>query len=85
MESPASHVVVWGVFRLQNKTVVTINIKDAGNGTCLVGADLQLIFGSRADKDKALFFKTDKIWQKHLNVEMTKAVSIIEGLSENVS
>jgi hypothetical protein len=42
--------------------------------------DVQLIFASKADRDKALFFKTDKIWQKHINVEMTKAISIIETL-----
>ena len=45
-------------------------------------ADLRLIFASKADKDRAVFFKTDQIWQKHMYEEMTKAVSIVESLSD---
>ncbi len=82
MESPVSRVVVWGIFRLQNKTDLTIRLKGNGDGTYMMTADLRLIFASKADKDKAIFLKTDQIWQKHMNVEMTKAVSIVESLSD---
>ena len=44
-------------------------------------ADLRLIFASKADKDKAVFFKADQIWQKHMDEEMAKAVFIVESLS----
>lgn len=82
MESPVSRIVIWGIFRSQNKTVLTIRLKDKGDGTYFMTADLRLIFASKAEKDKAVFFKTDQIWQKHMNEEMTKAVSIIESLSD---
>ena len=82
MESPVSHVVVRGILRLQNKTDLTIRLKDNGDGTYFMTADLRLIFASKADKDKAVFFKTDQIWQKHMYEEMTKAVSIVESWSD---
>ena len=82
MESPVSHVVVRGILRLQNKTDLTIRLKDNGDGTYFMTADLRLIFASKADKDRAVFFKTDQIWQKHMYEEMTKAVSIVESLSD---
>ena len=78
MESPASRAVVWGFFRLKYKTALTINIKNNRNGTCLMTSNLELVFTTKADKDKALFFKADKIWQKHMNEEMTKAVAMVE-------
>lgn len=80
MESPASRVVVWGIFRFQNRTELTIRLKDAGDGAYMMTADLRLIFASKTDKDKAVFFKTDRVWQKHMDAEMTKAVSIVESL-----
>lgn len=82
MESPVSRVVVWGIFRLQNKTDLTIRLKDNGDGTYFMTADLRLVFASEADKDKAVFFKVDQIWKKHMYEEMTKAVSIVESLSD---
>ena len=81
MESPVSRIVVWGIFRLQNKSDLTIRLKDNGDGTYFMTADLRLIFASKADKDKAVFFKADQIWQKHMDEEMTKAVFIVESLS----
>jgi hypothetical protein len=82
MESPVSRVVVWGIFRLQNKTDLTIRLKDNGDGTYFMTADLRLVFASEADKDKAVFFKVDQVWKKHMYEEMTKAVSIVESLSD---
>ena len=81
MASPVSHVVVLGIFRLQNKTVLTIKLKNNGDGTYLMTSDLNLIFASKADKQRAVSFKADRIWQKHMNEEMTKAVTIVESLS----
>ncbi len=80
MESPASRVRTGVFFRLQYKTILTIKIKNNGDGTCLMTSDLDLVFASKADKNKALSFKADKIWQKHMNEEMTKTVAIVESL-----
>ncbi|GEM_PF-5731575 len=80
IESPASRAVVWGLFRLQNKTILTIRLRNNGNGTYLMTSDLELVFASKSDKGKAMFFKADKIWQKHMNEEMTKAIAIVESL-----
>lgn len=80
MESPASRVAAWGFLRLQYKTTLTIKIENNRDGTCLMMSDLDLVFASKADKRKALSFKADKIWQKHMNEEMTRAVAIVELL-----
>ncbi len=78
--SPISRAVIWGIIRFQNKTILTIGVKRNEKGACLVTADLQLVFSSKSDKNKAIFFQADRIWQKHMNIEMTKAVSIVESL-----
>lgn len=83
MESPISRVLIWKLFRMQNKTILTIKIKDNKDGTYAITSDVELIFASKADKDKALSFKADKIWQKHVNTEMTKALEII-NLLDNI-
>lgn len=78
--SPATRVIVRKFFRMQNKTILTIRLKDNNDGTYLMMSDLDLIFASKSDKAKAVSLKADKIWQKHMNDEMTKALSIIESL-----
>ena len=80
MESPVTYVVVQKFFRLQNKTILTIKFKDNKDGTFLMTSDLDLVFASKFDKEKAIFFKADKIWQKHINEEMTQAVAIVESI-----
>ncbi len=80
MVSPATHVAARRFFRLQNKTILTIKLEDNKDGTCLMTSDLELIFVSKSDKEKAVSFKADKIWQKHMNEEMAKALAIIESL-----
>jgi hypothetical protein len=80
MVSPATRVVVGKFFRMQNKTILTIKVKDNKDGTYLMTSDLDLIFASKSDKAKAVSFKADKIWQEHMNEEMTKAITIIESL-----
>ncbi len=82
MDSPVSRAVVRGFIRLQNKTVLTIKFKNNADGTYLMMSDLELIFASKADKGKAVSFETDKIWQKHMNEEMTKAAAIVESLDK---
>ncbi len=78
--SPATRVIVRKFFRMQNKTILTIRLKDNNDGTYLMTSDLDLIFASKSDKVKAVSLKADKIWQKHMDEEMTKALSIIESL-----
>lgn len=80
MESPMTRVVIRKFFRLQNKTVLTIQLKNSGNGTYSLTSDLEIVFPSRSDKEKAVFFKADKVWQRHMNHEMTAAVTIVESL-----
>jgi|CXWL01.1.fsa_nt_gi hypothetical protein len=82
MVSPISRAVVWHFFQSQNKTILTIKIKDNGNGTCSMTSNIELVFASKGDKEKAVFFKVDKVWQKHLHKEMTKAIEIIELLTD---
>lgn len=74
MESPVSRVAARVFLRLQYKTTLTIKIENNGDGTCLMMSDLELVFASKADKRKALSFKADKIWQQHMNEEMTKTL-----------
>ena len=62
---------------------MTIKFKDNKDGTFLLMSDLDLVFASKFDKEKAIFFKADKIWQKHMNEEMTEAVAIVESLDNN--
>ncbi len=50
------------------------------NGRVEVVATLDLIFDSKKDKDSALRFGTQEIWQKHTQEEMRKAAEIIETL-----
>jgi hypothetical protein len=78
MVSAVTRVAARGFFRLRNKTILTIKLENNKDGTCLMTSDLELIFVSKSDKEKAVSFKADKIWQKHMNAEMTKALAIIE-------
>lgn len=80
LESPVSRVAAWRFFPLRNKTVLTIKLRNNGDDTYLMTSDLELVFASKSDKEKAVSFKADKIWQKHVNEEMTKAVAIVESL-----
>lgn len=84
MVSPSTQIAVWKIFQMQNKTVLTIKIKNNQDGTYMISSDVELVFASKAEKDKALFFKADKIWQKHVDTEMTKALEIIDSFKNDV-
>lgn len=82
MESPVSRVAIWGIFRWQHRTDLAIRLTNNGDGAYLMTADLRLIFAFKADKGKAVFFRADRIWQRHMNEEMARAVSIVEALNK---